>query len=111
MIPFLILWDVVSKGYKNFNPRLFTEATPSSMDAAAANNEPIPGYTEWYYRNADRWQPSFSLSPWVYDGIYLADNQNNAAKVVSYLTDLPQGMPSIVISEYRLGGETPEASP
>ena len=37
MIPlFLILWDVVSKGYKNFNLRLFTEVTLSSMDALLA---------------------------------------------------------------------------
>jgi len=28
MVPlFFILWDVVSKGYKNFNLRLFTEVT------------------------------------------------------------------------------------
>ena len=46
MIPlFLILWDVVSKGYKNFNINLFTEVTPSSMDALIANmnGDPIPG--------------------------------------------------------------------
>ena len=42
---FFILWDVISKGYKNFNLRLFTEVTPSSMDAMLArmNGEPIPG--------------------------------------------------------------------
>ena len=46
MIPlFLILWDVASKGYKNFNLSLFTEVTPSSMDALLANmnGDPIPG--------------------------------------------------------------------
>src|SRR5690554_7517465 len=46
MIPlFLILWDVVSKGYKNFNLNLLTEVTPSSMDALLANmnGDPIPG--------------------------------------------------------------------
>jgi phosphate transport system permease protein len=46
MIPlFLILWDVVSKGYKNFNINLFTKVTPSSMDALIANmnGDPIPG--------------------------------------------------------------------
>src|SRR5690554_8112787 len=46
MIPlFLILWDVVSKGYKNFNLNLLTEVTPSSMDALLANmnGDPLPG--------------------------------------------------------------------
>ena len=46
MIPlFLILWDVASKGYKNFNLSLITEVTPSSMDALLANmnGDPIPG--------------------------------------------------------------------
>jgi phosphate transport system permease protein len=46
MIPlFLIIWNVVSKGYKNFNWRLFTEVAPSSMDALIAkmSGEPIPG--------------------------------------------------------------------
>src|SRR5690606_33301912 len=46
MVPlFFIIWDVISKGYKNFNFRLFTEVTPSSMDAlmATTNGEPIPG--------------------------------------------------------------------
>ena len=46
MVPlFFILWDVVLKGYKNFNLRLFTEVTPSSVDALMArmNGDPIPG--------------------------------------------------------------------
>ena len=46
MIPlFLIIWEVVSKRYKNFNWRLFTQVAPSSMDALIAkmSGEPIPG--------------------------------------------------------------------
>ena len=40
----------------------------------------------------------FSVPLGLSIGIYLADNQNKRfAKVVSYLTDLLQGMPSIVI--------------
>lgn len=104
MIPlFLILWDVVSKGYKNFNLRLFTEVTPSSMDAllARVNNEPIPGGilngitgTLLIVGMAIL----FSVPLGLAIGIYLADNQDKRfAKVVSYLTDLLQGMPSIVI--------------
>ena len=104
MIPlFLILWDVVSKGYKNFNIRLFTEVTPSSMDALLArmNDEPIPGGilngitgTILIVGLAILFCVPLGLSI----GIYLADNHGKRfAKVVSYLTDLLQGMPSIVI--------------
>lgn len=100
---FLILWDVISKGYKNFNLRLFTETTPSSMDAMLArmNGEPIPGGilngiagTALIVGIAI----VFSVFLGLFIGIYLADNKGRRiASVVSYLTDLLQGMPSIVI--------------
>jgi len=104
MIPlFFILWDVISKGYKNFNLRLFTEVTPSSMDAllAISNGDPIPGGilngitgTILIVGMAIL----FSVPLGLFIGIYLADNQGKRfARVVSYLTDLLQGMPSIVI--------------
>lgn len=100
---FFILWDVVSKGYKNFNLSLFTEVTPSSMDAMLArmNGEPIPGGilngitgTILIVGMAIL----FSVFLGLFIGIYLADNKGKRlAGVVSYLTDLLQGMPSIVI--------------
>ncbi|MEA5127107.1 MAG: phosphate ABC transporter permease PstA [Proteiniphilum sp.] len=100
---FFILWDVVSKGYKNFNLRLFTEVTPSSMDAMLArmNGESIPGGilngitgTILIVGMAIL----FSVFLGLFIGIYLADNRGKKlAAVVSYLTDLLQGMPSIVI--------------
>ncbi|MDY9919730.1 MAG: phosphate ABC transporter permease PstA [Proteiniphilum sp.] len=100
---FFILWDVISKGYKNFNLRLFTEVTPSSMDAMLArmNDEPIPGGilngitgTVLIVGMAIL----FSVFLGLFIGIYLADNRGKRfAGVVSYLTDLLQGMPSIVI--------------
>jgi phosphate transport system permease protein len=100
---FFILWDVISKGYKNFNLRLFTEVTPSSMDAMLArmNGEPIPGGilngitgTVLIVGLAIL----FSVFLGLFIGIYLADNRGKRfAGVVSYLTDLLQGMPSIVI--------------
>ncbi|HBF96127.1 MAG TPA: phosphate ABC transporter, permease protein PstA, partial [Porphyromonadaceae bacterium] len=46
MLPlFFILWEVISRGYKNFNLQLFSEVTPSSMDAMLSriNGESIPG--------------------------------------------------------------------
>jgi phosphate transport system permease protein len=100
---FFILWDVISKGYKNFNLRLFTEVTPSSMDAMLArmNGEPIPGGilngitgTVLIVGMAIL----FSVFLGLFIGIYLANNRGKRfAGVVSYLTDLLQGMPSIVI--------------
>ncbi|WP_352421510.1 phosphate ABC transporter permease PstA [Proteiniphilum sp.] len=100
---FFILWDVVSKGYKNFNLRLFTEVTPSSMDAMLArmNGESIPGGilngitgTILIVGMAIL----FSVFLGLFIGVYLADNRGKKlAAVVSYLTDLLQGMPSIVI--------------
>ncbi len=104
MIPlFLILWEVVSEGYKNFNIRLFTEVTPSSMDALLAkmNGESIPGGilngitgTILIVGLAIL----FSVPLGLFIGIYLSDNRDKKfAKVVSFLTDLLQGMPSIVV--------------
>ena len=48
MIPlFLIIWEVVSKGYKNFNWRLFTQVAPSSMDALLAKMSGSPSPAEF----------------------------------------------------------------
>lgn len=104
MVPlFLILWEVVSKGYKNFNFRLFTEVAPSSMDAmfARVNGEPIPGGilngitgTILIVGLAI----FFTIPLGLYIGIYLSENsEKRFSKIVSFLTDLLQGIPSIVI--------------
>ena len=104
MIPlFFILWDVIAKGYKHFNLRLFTEVTPSSMDAllAISNGDPIPGGILNGITGAILivgMAILFSVPLGLFIGIYLADNRGKRfAAVVSYLTDLLQGMPSIVI--------------
>ena len=104
MIPlFLIIWEVVSKGYKNFNWRLFTQVAPSSMDALIAkmSGEPIPGGilngitgTLLIVGIA----VLFTVPLGLFVGIYLSEHRDNKfARTVSYLTDLLQGMPSIVI--------------
>ncbi|NLC86608.1 MAG: phosphate ABC transporter permease PstA [Bacteroidales bacterium] len=104
MIPlFLILWDVVSKGYKNFNINLFTEVTPSSMDALIANmnGDPIPGGILNGITGSILivgLAILFSVPIGLFIGIYLSENRDiKFAGLVSYLTDLLQGMPSIVI--------------
>ena len=104
MIPlFLILWDVVSKGYKNFNINLFKEVTPSSMDALLANmsGDPIPGGILNGITGSIlivALAILFSVPLGLFIGIYLSENKNSTfAKVISFLTDLLQGMLSIVI--------------
>jgi len=104
MVPlFFILWDVVSKGYKNFNLRLFTEVTPSSVDALMArmNGDPIPGGILNGITGSVLivgLAILFSIPLGLFIGIYLAENnERKFAKVISYLTDLLQGMPSIVV--------------
>lgn len=104
MIPlFLILWDVVSKGYKNFNINLFTKVTPSSMDALIANMNgyPIPGGVLNGITGSILivgLAILISVPLGLFIGIYLSDNRDKKfAGFISYLTDLLQGMPSIVI--------------
>ena len=104
MIPlFLILWDVISKGYKNFNINLFTKVTPSSMDALIANmnGDPIPGGILNGITGSVLivgLAILFSVPLGLFIGIYLSENRDKKfAGLVSYLTDLLQGMPSIVI--------------
>ena len=104
MLPlFLILWEVISRGYKNFNLQLFTEVTPLSMDAMLSriNGEPIPGgilngITGTLLIVGVAILLTIPLGLLI--GIYLSENpQKKFARLVSYLTDLLQGMPSIVI--------------
>lgn len=104
MIPlFFILWDVVSKGYKNFNLNLFTEVTPSSMDALLANmnGDPIPGGILNGITGSIlivSMAILFSVPLGLFIGIYLSENRDKRfASIISFLTDLLQGMPSIVV--------------
>ncbi|MDD2244422.1 MAG: phosphate ABC transporter permease PstA [Dysgonamonadaceae bacterium] len=104
MVPlFLIIGEVIIKGLPNFNLRLFTEVTPSSMDAmlAKANGDPIPGGilngitgTLLIVGLAIL----LTIPIGLFIGIYLAEHQTSKfAKIVSFLTDLMQGIPSIVV--------------
>ena len=104
MIPlFFILWDVASKGYKNFNLNLFTEVTPSSMDALLANmnGDPIPGGILNGITGSIlivAMAILFSVPLGLFIGIYLSENRDKRfASIISFLTDLLQGMPSIVV--------------
>ncbi|MDD4435385.1 MAG: phosphate ABC transporter permease PstA [Bacteroidales bacterium] len=104
MIPlFVILYNVISKGYRNFNINLFTKVTPSSMDALMAkmSGEPIPGGILNGITGSlliVGMAILFSIPVGLSAGVYLSENQKHRfAKTISFLTDLLQGIPSIVI--------------
>lgn len=104
MIPlFLILWELLKKGYKQFNFSLFTEVAPTSMEAMLAriSDSPIPGGilngitgTLLILLLA----MIMAIPTGILTGIYLAENQKKRlASIVRSLSDLLQGIPSIVI--------------
>jgi phosphate transport system permease protein len=104
MIPlFVILWELVKKGYKQFNINFFTEVAPTSMEAmfARATENPIPGGilngitgTLLIISMAI----VIAIPIGIMTGVYLAENQEKkTANLVRHLSDLLQGIPSIVI--------------
>ncbi len=104
MVPlFLILWELIKKGYKQFNLSLFMEIAPTSMDAMLAkmSDEIIPGGilngitgTLLILGLAIL----ISIPVGILTGVYLAEKQNSFfANLTRNLTDLLQGIPSIVI--------------
>lgn len=104
MIPlFLILWELVKKGYKHFTISLFTEVAPSSMEAmlAHANGESLPGgilngITGTLLILA--LAVLIAIPVGLLAGVYLAEKKDTAfANVVRTLSDLLQSIPSIVI--------------
>lgn len=104
MIPlFLILWELLKKGYKQINLSLFTEVAPSSMDAMLAriSNEPIPGGILNGLSGTILMLAMaivMSIPVGILSGIYLAEHKDSRfSSVVRSLTDLLQGVPSIVV--------------
>jgi len=104
MIPlFLIIWELIKKGYKQFNISLFTEVAPTSMDAMLAkiSGEAIPGGilngitgTLLILIMAI----VIAIPVGILAGIYLSENPTKKfSKLIRSLTDLLQGIPSIVV--------------
>jgi phosphate transport system permease protein len=104
MIPlFLILWELLRKGYKQFNISLFTESAPTSMEAMLAriSDSPVPGGilngitgTMLILAVAI----IIAIPVGIMAGVYLAENpKKKTAVIVRSLSDLLQGIPSIVI--------------
>ena len=104
MLPlFFILFELLKKGYKQFNFALFTEIAPTSMDAMLAKmtGDSIPGGVLNGITGGILIigvSIIIAIPIGIFAGIYLSEHANSAfASVVRYLTDLIQGTPSIVI--------------
>jgi phosphate transport system permease protein len=104
LIPlFLILWELIRKGYKQFTPSLFTRVAPTSMEAMLAriSGDPIPGgilngITGTLLILTISILLAIPLG--IAAGVYLAEKREKPmARLVRSLSDLLQGIPSIVI--------------
>jgi len=103
-IPLLsIVWKVVSKGYKQISLDFFTKNIPNSWEAGLAlqNGDIIPGgiapgITGSLFMVAIATLIAIPLG--IIIGVYLSENSKNKyASVVRFISDLLQGVPSIVI--------------
>lgn len=100
---FLIMWELLKKGYKQFNLSLFTEVAPTSLDAMIAriSDSPIPGgilngLTGTILILSVAIVMAIPIG--IMTGIYLAEHpKQKFAAFVRNLSDLLQGIPSIVI--------------
>ena len=103
-VPLLaILGEVLVRGWQQFSWEFFTEPTPTAFKAmkAIAAGETIPGGiangiigTMLMLGMAT----AFAVPVGILCGIYLAENgKKRFAIIVSYLTDLLQGTPSVII--------------
>ena len=100
---FAILGEVLIRGWQQFSWEFFTEPTPTAFKAmkAVAAGETIPGGiangiigTMLMLGMAT----AFAVPVGILCGIYLAENgKKRFAIIVSYLTDLLQGTPSVII--------------
>ena len=98
-----ILGEVLLKGYDQLSWSFFTEPTPTAYKAMKAieAGEPIPGGiangiigTMLMLAMAS----VFAVPIGILCGVFLAENpKNKFAQFVSYLTDLLQGTPSVII--------------
>lgn len=104
MIPlFLILGELLRKGYKQFNLSMFTEVAPTSMDAMLAkmSGDLIPGGilngltgTLLILGVAI----IIAIPVGILVGVYLAEKQKSVyANLIRNLAELLQGIPSIVV--------------
>lgn len=100
---FAILFEVLYRGYDQFSWAFFTEPTPTAYKAlqAISSGQPIPGGiangiigTMIILGMA----VVVAVPIGILCGVYLAENSGKPfPKIVSYMTDLLQGTPSVII--------------
>ncbi|MDR3327316.1 MAG: phosphate ABC transporter permease PstA [Prevotellaceae bacterium] len=100
---FIIIFELLKKGYKQFNISLFTDIAPTSMEAmlARSGGDSIPGgilngitgtLLMLFLASA------LAIPVGILTGIYLSENpKKRFAVFISTLADLLQGVPSIVV--------------
>ncbi len=100
---FAILFEVLYRGYDQFSWAFFTEPTPTAYRAlqAVSAGLPIPGgIANGIVGTFIMLSMSIvvAVPAGILCGVYLAENgRSRFAKAVSYLTDLLQGTPSVII--------------
>ncbi len=100
---FFILWELLKKGYEQLDFSLISEVAPTSMDAMLAriSNSDIPGGILNGITGGLLivvLAIVMSVPVGILAGIYLSEKSHTRlAGCVRYLTDLIQGIPSIVI--------------
>ena len=98
-----ILGEVLLKGYDQLSWSFFTEPTPTAYKAMKAieAGEPIPGGIANGIIGSMlmlAMASVFAVPIGILCGVFLAENpKNKFAQFVSYLTDLLQGTPSVII--------------
>ena len=104
MLPlFFIIGELLKKGYKQLNFSFFTEVAPTSMDAMLAkmSNSGIPGGVLNGIAGSlliIGMAIVFAIPVGILAGIYLSEKKDSRfAGSIRFLTDLVQGIPSIVI--------------
>ena len=100
---FAILGEVLLRGYKQLSWSFFTQPTPTAYKAMKAMEagEPIPGGVANGIIGTMiilSMAVVVAVPLGILCGTYLAENSKKSfAQVVSYLTDLVQGIPSVII--------------
>lgn len=98
-----IIWKLISKGIKQINFDFFTSNAPSTLEAmvAKANNEIIPGGIANGITGTLLMvfiATLIAVPIGVFSGILLAEKpKTKLAKMVRFVTELLQGIPSIVL--------------
>ena len=100
---FAILFEVLYKGYDQFSWHFFTEPTPTAYKVlqAASTGQPVPGGIANGIIGTIiilGMAVVAAVPVGILSGIYLAENkEKHFPKAVSYMTDLLQGTPSVII--------------